>query len=133
MTGKYDDIIDLPRPASKHPKMSHIDRAAQFSPFAALTGHEDSIKETARLTEEQIDLDESQKDEIGRLLSYLAENIQQKPEITIRWFQPDRRKSGGVYQRTRDRVVKIDDYRNEMTLEDGRIIPLRYIVELTLP
>lgn len=133
MTGKYDDIIDLPRPASKHPKMSRIDRAAQFSPFAALTGHEDSIKETARLTEEQIDLDESQKDEIGRLLSYLAENIQQKPEITIRWFQPDRRKSGGVYQRARDRVVKIDDYRNEMTLEDGRIIPLRYIVELTLP
>ena len=63
----------------------------------------------------------------------LAENIQQKPEITIRWFQPDRRKSGGVYQRARDRVVKIDDYRNEMTLEDGRIIPLRYIVELTLP
>ena len=78
-------------------------------------------------------LDESQKDEIGRLLSYLAENIQQKPEIIIRWFQPDRRKSGGVYQRARDRVVKIDDYRNEMTLEDGRIIPLRYIVELTLP
>lgn len=133
MTGKYDDIIDLPRPDSKHPKISRIDRAAQFSPFAALTGHEDSIKETARLTEEQIDLDESQKDEIGRLLSYLAENIQQKPEITIRWFQPDRRKSGGVYQRARDRVVKIDDYRNEMTLEDGRIIPLRYIVELTLP
>lgn len=133
MTGKYDDIIDLPRPDSKHPKMSRIDRAAQFSPFAALTGHEDSIKETARLTEEQIDLDESQKDEIGRLLSYLAENIQQKPEITIRWFQPDRRKSGGVYQRARDRVVKIDDYRNEMTLEDGRIIPLGYIVELTLP
>lgn len=132
MTGKYDDIIDLPRPASKHPKMSRIDRAAQFSPFAALTGHEDSIKETARLTEEQIDLDESQKDEIGRLLSYLAENIQQKPEIIIRWFQPDRRKSGGVYQQIRDRVVKIDDYRNEMTLEDGRIIPLRYIVELTL-
>jgi len=133
MTGKYDDIIDLPRPASKHPKMSRIDRAAQFSPFAALTGHEDSIKETARLTEEQIDLDESQKDEIGRLLSYLAENIQQKPEIIIRWFQPDRRKSGGVYQRIRDRVVKIDGYRNEMTLEDGRIIPLGYIVELTLP
>ena len=133
MTGKYDDIIDLPRPDSKHPKMSRIDRAAQFSPFAALTGHEDSIKETARLTEKQIDLDESQKDEIGRLLSYLAENIQQKPEITIRWFQPDRRKSGGVYQRARDRVVKIDDYRNEMTLEDGRIIPLGYIVELTLP
>lgn len=133
MTGKYDDIIDLPRPASKHPKMSRIDRAAQFSPFAALTGHEDSIKETARLTETQIDLDESQKDEIGRLLSYLAENIQQKPEVVIRWFQPDRRKSGGVYQRIRDRVVKIDDYRNEMTLEDGRIIPLGYIVELTLP
>ncbi len=133
MTGKYDDIIDLPRPASKHPKMSRIDRAAQFSSFAALTGHEDSIKETARLTEEQIDLDESQKDEIGRLLSYLAENIQQKPEIIIRWFQPDRRKSGGVYQRIRDRVVKIDDYRDEMTLEDGRIIPLRYIVDLTLP
>jgi len=133
MTGKYDDIIDLPRPASKHPKMSRSDRAAQFSPFAALTGHEDSIKETARLTEEQIDLDESQKDEIGRLLSYLAENIQQKPEIIIRWFQPDRRKSGGVYQRIRDRVVKIDGYRNEMTLEDGRIIPLGYIVELTLP
>ena len=133
MTGKYDDIIDLPRPASKYPTMSRIDRAAQFSPFAALTGHEDSIKETARLTEKQIDLDESQKDEIGRLLSYLAENIQQKPEIVIRWFQPDRRKSGGVYQRIRDRVVKIDDYRNEMTLEDGRIIPLGYIVELTLP
>lgn len=133
MTGKYDDIIDLPRPASQYPKMSRIGRAAQFSPFAALTGHEDSIKETARLTEKQIDLDESQKDEIGRLLSYLAENIQQKPEIVIRWFQPDRRKSGGVYQRIRDRVVKIDDYRNEMTLEDGRIIPLGYIVELTLP
>ena len=133
MTGKYDDIINLPRPDSKYPKMPRIDRAAQFSPFAALTGHEDSIRETARLTEGQIELDEGEKDEIGRLLSYLAENIQQEPEIIIRWFQPDRRKSGGVYQRIRDRVVKIDDYRNEMTLEDGRIIPLRYIVELTLP
>lgn len=133
MTGKYDDIINLPRPDSKYPKMPRIDRAAQFSPFAALTGHEDSIRETARLTEGQIELDEGEKDEIGRLLSYLAENIQQEPEIIIRWFQPDSRKAGGAYQRIRDRVVKIDDYRNEMILEGGRVIPLRYIVELTLP
>lgn len=133
MTGKYDDIIDLPRPASKYPKMSRIDRAAQFSPFAALTGHEDSIKETARLTEKQIDLDESQKDEIGRMLSYVAENILLQPEVVIRWYRPDERKSGGSYQQIQARVARIDDYRGEMTLEDGRIIPLKHIVELTLP
>ena len=132
MTGKYDDIINLTRPVSKRPKMPRIDRAAQFSPFAALTGHEEAIKETARLTEKQIELDENHKEEIRQTLNLIAENITQQPEVIVRWYQPDERKSGGAYLQAHARVIRIDDFRGEMSLATGKIIPLKYIVELSL-
>ena len=128
--GKYDDIINLPRPESKRPRMPLSDRAAQFSPFAALSGHDESIRETARLTESQIELDDSHKGEIGRLLTLVSKNISLCPEVNVRWYQPDNFKLGGAYRQLQDRVVKIDTFRGEMTLATGDAIPLEHIVEL---
>jgi len=130
--GKYDDIINLPRPESKRPRMPLSDRAAQFSPFAALSGHDESIRETARLTESQIELDDSHKDEIGRLLTLVSRDISLRPEVNVRWYQPDNFKLGGAYRQLKDRVVKIDTFRGEMTLTSGGIIPLEHIVELVI-
>ena len=94
----YDDIINLPHHVSdKHPQMTMHDRAAQFSPFAALTGHNDAIKETARLTDRRIELSEEVKEELSRKLLYIAENISDKPVVTISYFVEDKLKQGGEY------------------------------------
>ncbi|MBQ7087765.1 MAG: hypothetical protein IJM96_09860, partial [Clostridia bacterium] len=86
-TDKYDDIINMPhRKSAKHPQMSMINRAAQFSPFAALTGHGEAIKETARLTDERVELDESVKAVIDERLQYIEENIKSKPTATVTYF-----------------------------------------------
>ena len=96
MSGKYDDIINLPHPTSaKHPRMPISERAAIFSPFAALTGHAAAIQETARLTEQKMELDEDTKAELDRRQAILLEHIAEQPEVTVTWFQPDERKDGG--------------------------------------
>ena len=109
---QYDDILNLPHPTSKnHPRMSLHDRAAQFSPFAALTGHEAAIKETARLTDDKQILSEDVIEKINGQLKIIAENIGAEQEITVTYFVPDSQKSGGAYVDCAGTVRKIDKCR----------------------
>ena len=90
MTGPYDDIINLPHPTSaKHPRMPLSDRAAQFAPFAALSGHSAALAETARLTDQRMELDEDARAALDLKQQLLLERIKERPEITATWFQPD--------------------------------------------
>lgn len=94
----YDDVIHLPHPASKiHPRMSMVDRAAQFSPFAALTGYDAVLKETARLTGERIELDEYEKNALNERLQLIAATLGEDHEVSITYFKPDELKAGGEY------------------------------------
>jgi len=125
MSGKYDDIINLPHPTSaKHPRMPISERAAIFSPFAALTGHAAAIQETARLTEQKMELDEDTKAELDRRQAILLEHIAEQPEVTVTWFQPDERKDGGAYITTTGRLKKIDQVERALFLLDGSKILL---------
>ena len=125
MSGKYDDIINLPHPTSaKHPRMPISERAAIFSPFAALTGHAAAIQETARLTEQKMELDEDTKAELDRRQAILLEHIAEQPEVTVTWFQPDERKGGGAYITTTGRLKKIDQVERALFLLDGSKILL---------
>ena len=125
MSGKYDDILHLPHPTSaKHPRMPISERAAIFSPFAALTGHAAAIQETARLTDQKVELDEDTKAELDRRQAVLLEHIKEQPEITVTWFQPDERKDGGAYLTTTGRLKKIDQVERRLFLLDGTKIPL---------
>lgn len=131
MSGKYDDILHLPHPTSKkHPRMSIRDRAAIFSPFAALSGHGAAIAETARLTERRMELDEDTKAELDQKQAVLLEHIGEQPEVTITWFQPDARKDGGAYVTVTGRLKKIEPVERIMTLMDGTSIPLGDVVGL---
>ena len=129
---KYDDILHLSRPVSeKRARMSMIDRGAQFSPFAALVGYDAAIAETARLTEIQIELTEGAKAAVNEQLRLLAERIRTCPRVTVTWFLPDERKSGGVYVTLTERVKKVDAYREMLVLADGREIPFGSIYEIS--
>ena len=131
MTKKYDDIINLPRHvSSKRPPMTAINRAAQFSPFAALTGHDAAIKETARLTEERIELDEYTKDILNHRLQILADSIKGHPEIEITYFQPDAKKNGGAYVTATGTAKKIDIYERVVIMIDGTVIPIEEIISI---
>lgn len=128
---RYDDIIDLPHHVSKkHPHMSMHDRAAQFSPFAALTGHGAAIEETARLTDEAAELDESRKEAINEKLMFISESAESSPEATIVFFVPDGRKFGGEYVSVTGKVKKIDAYKHDIVMTDGRIIPIENIYDI---
>lgn len=128
---RYDDIIDLPRHVSKtRPKMAVADRAAQFSPFAALTGHNAAIKETARLTEQRIELDESTRRVLDEKMQALMRQIANHPDTQITYFLPDEKKNGGAYVSVKDRVKKIDTYRRCMIMMGGTIIPIDDISEI---
>lgn len=117
---RYDDIINLPHHvSSKHSHMPALDRAAQFSPFAALTGHDAAIKETARLTDEYMELDEDRKEEIDRQLQEIREHLSEMPEVTITYFVQDERKEGGSYLTVSGRVKKLDEYAGRVILEDN--------------
>ena len=130
---KYDDILYLPHPVSaRHPQMPLADRAAQFSPFAALTGHEAAIRETARLTKERVELDESRKEILDERLQMIRENLSEKPEVTFTYFQPDERKSGGAYLTVTGRVKKMDGYERRILLQDGTIVPLEELIDIEL-
>ena len=131
MTRKYDDILHLPHPTSKkHPRMPISDRAAIFSPFAALTGHAAAIQETARLTDQKIELDEDTKAELDRRQAILLEHIAEHPEVTITWFCPDEKKSGGAYVVTVGRLKRVDETAGTLRLADGMTIALDEIVDL---
>ena len=122
---KYDDIINLPRHVSpRHPQMPLADRAAQFSPFAALTGHEAAIRETARMTETFVELDEDRKAELDGQLRSIMENQSQRPEVEITYFQPDSEKDGGTYRTVRGKVKKVDEYQRRLYFTDGAVLLL---------
>ena len=128
---KYDDIIHLPHPVSRnHPQMLPLDRAAQFSPFAALTGHDAAIRETARLTEERSELDESRKEMLDERLQMIRENLSEEPEITFTYFKPDEKKSGGAYLTVIGKVKKINEYEHQILLEDGTVIAIENLFSI---
>ena len=127
-THRYDDIINLPRPISKkHSPMSNYDRAAQFSPFAALTGYDAVIDETGRLTDAQIELDEGGKALLDEKLQLLREHLEEKPAVTLRIFCPDSRKTGGAYETVFGHVKKIDPVTCCLVLQEGQVIALERI------
>ena len=131
MSGPYDDIIHLSRPTSaRHPRMPISDRAAIFSPFAALTGHAAAIQETARLTDQRMELDEDTRAELDRKQKILMDHIADQPEVTITWFCPDEKKSGGAYVVSMGRLKKVDDVAGTLKLADETTIPLNEIVDL---
>ena len=131
MTVPYDDILHLPHPTSKrHPRMPIVDRAAQFSPFAALTGHRAAIEETARVTDHRIELDEDAKEQLDQTLQLLLERIDEQPEITVTWFSPDKKKAGGQYHTATGKLKRIDSREGRLTLTDGNQIPLEDLLEI---
>lgn len=131
MTKAYDDIIYLPRHVSTtRPHMAAIDRAAQFSPFAALTSHGAAIKETARLTEERAELDEHMKGVLNDRLQIIADSLKEHFEIEITYFQPDAKKNGGTYVTAISTVKKIDEYERFVVMTDGSVIPIDEIISI---
>lgn len=127
-THKYDDIINLPHHVSKrHPQMSLMNRAAQFSPFAALTGHEAAIQETARLTDSFIELSEDRKERLDEQLQMIMENLEQKPECEITYFQPDEKKTGGSYVTVCGRIKKVDRFEQKIMFTDGTALPINHL------
>lgn len=127
----YEDIIRLPHHVSKkHPRLSMEQRAAQFAPFAALTGYEDAVRETARITEDRIELDEEEKIKLNNKLQELEKNIEIKPNATITYFVPDIKKSGGEYITVSGKLKRIDDYRKLLILENRTQIPINEIIEI---
>ncbi len=131
---KYDDIIKMEHPTSEnHPRMSMHDRAAQFSPFAALTGHSDAIKETTRLTESRMELDENRIEELNNVLLQIEEKldiIEGSEAVEVTYFVPDKKKDGGAYITVCGNVAKIDRYKRLLIMSDGRIIPTNDIIEI---
>ncbi len=127
----YDDIIDLPHhPSKKHPPMSPSQRAAQFSPFAALTGYEDVLEETARLTDRRVELGESEQAQLERQLARLAERIARRPRVKITYFQPDARKAGGAYVTVSGALRRLDPVNRLLVLADGRTVPLAEVAAI---
>lgn len=129
--GKYDDIINLPHYEPKnHKRMSMYARAAQFAPFAALTGYDDSVKETARLTNKRIEIDEEVKAMLDWKLQELQEDISTGPTATITYFIPDAKKSGGKYVTVTGTVKKIDEFKQIIVLYENKEIPINEVIEI---
>ncbi len=129
--GRYDDIIHLARPVSKtHPPMPRAERAAQFSSFAALSGYEEAVAESARLTEGRRELGRDALEALDGTLRAIAAQIADTPEAEIRYFVPDGKKAGGRYETVRGRVKKIDELAALLLLTDGKKIPLGEIVSI---
>lgn len=128
---KYDDIINLPHHVSKtRPQMTVINRAAQFSPFAALTGYGAAIKETARLTDERMELDEYAKETLNDRLLILSNQIKKHPEIEITYFRPDARKDGGAYVTATGIAKKINVNERVVIMTDGTTIQIDEIIRI---
>lgn len=129
--GKYDDLLYMPHPVSKkHPQMPILDRAAQFAPFAALTGHSAAIKETARLTDSKIELDEDTRMQLDMKQQILLEMTAKQPEIIVTYFKKDPRKSGGSYLTVTGNLKKIDSYTHEFVMNNNRRIPIDDIIAI---
>mgnify|MGYP006970852601 FL=1 len=123
--GKYDEIMGLAHHVSKtRPQMPMADRAAQFAPYAALTGYDAAIRETGRLTDARIEPDEEALIALNMKFRLLMDALGDAPEITLLVFRPDARKAGGAYLTVTGRVRKVDEYERLMTLQDGTKIPM---------
>ena len=128
---RYDDIINLPHHVStNHPRMSMHDRAAQFAPFAALVGYDDAVAETARLTESRPELDEQEQRELNARLCALADHIQDQPEVRIRYFVPDERKSGGAIVEVCGKIKRISQAERSIIMFDGTEISIPDLIEI---
>ena len=131
MTGPYDDIINLPHHVSKtHPHMPNIDRAAQFSPFAALTGFEGAIEETARLTDDKRDITDSEREKLDEALAGIMQDPNPKADVMITYFVPDARKDGGEYVTEKVRIRRVDTDTREIVTTDKRRIAIDMILAL---
>lgn len=131
MNHSYDDIIHLPHHVSTtRPRMPIANRAAQFAPFAALSGYDAAVKETARLTDRQIELGESELAILDRKLQVLADHLAEQPEVAITYFQPDEKKAGGAYVIATGRVKKVDDFEGVIVLTSGERILFKRILEI---
>ena len=129
--GNYDDIIDLPHHVSEtHPPMSRADRAAQFSPFAALTGYDAAVRESARVTEQRIELDEGVKAELNARLNCILEHLSEHPQVSITYFMPDEKKSGGAHRTVTGAVRKLDSFAKTLTLVDGTVVPMEEMIHV---
>ena len=127
----YEDIISLPHHTSKkYPRMSLDARSAQFAPYAALTGYDEVLAETARITNRRIEIDENLKTIIDSKLQIIRENIKNKPLISVVYFVPDLKKNGGKYVTVNGNVKKIDEYRNILVLDDNMEIEVKEIIQL---
>lgn len=133
MNGPYDDIIALPRPVSPtRARMPRANRAAQFSSFAALTGFEASIDETARLTDPRIELGESDMDILNAKLQILSDRIAERPEVAVTYFLPDEKKDGGAYVTARGPLRRIADAEKTLVFADGTTIMMGDILDIEL-
>ena len=131
MNRKYNEIMGLPHHVSKtRPQMPMSDRAAQFAPFAALTGYDAAIKETGRLTDDKIELDEEALTALDMKYQLLMDVLDDAPEVTITYFQPDERKAGGKYVSAVGAVKKIDDFERRITMQDGAKIPMDDVLSI---
>ena len=128
---KYDEIIGLPHHVSKtRPQMPMSDRAAQFAPFSALTGYDSAIKETERLTDKKIELDEEALAILNMRRRLLVDTLDEKPEVEITYFKPDERKAGGAYLTITGVVKMINDFERLITMKDGTKIPMDDIIDI---
>lgn len=131
-SGKYNSIMGLPHHVSaKHRHTSMTERAAQFSPFAALNGYEDAVSETARLTDGRPDLDEYERDAIDRKLREIMESDEDLP-VTLTYFRPDAKKSGGAYLTLSGKVSDIDEVGRVVIMESGARIPVTDILVIDI-
>ena len=128
---KYRDIINLPhKQSTKRPHMALLDRAAQFAPFAALTGYDDAVKETARLTDERIEMSEENLNVLNMKYQILVDRLDEEHEVSFTYFVPDGAKSGGAYVTKQGIVKKVDDFERLITLCDGTRIPMDDILTI---
>lgn len=129
--GKYDNIIDLPHHVSAtHHRMSMVERAAQFQPFRALTGYEDAVRETTRLTDERMELTEDEKSLLNAKLQELADRIADHPKVAVTYFRPDKKKAGGAYVCVTGRLQQIDDFEGILILSGGEHILITEILDI---
>ena len=136
ITHKYDDIIDLPYPPTglpTRPRMPIQDRAAQFAPFAALSGHGAAIRETARLTDQRIELEEDQLVVLNEQLQKIMDRVGEHPEVSVLYFKPDGKKDGGAYVTVTGKVKKIDEIERTIVFVDKTVIPIGDILDISYP
>ena len=129
-TKDYEDILYMDRPPSRHPQMPNLERAAQFSPFAALTGYDDAVRESARLTEEQIDLGDWERQALDEKIQWLTLHVGEAVELSVTYFQPDEKKAGGKYVTKKGKMKKLKTFEREIWLEGEAPIPFSQILDL---